>query len=381
MYGNSLGRSLPRRILITTDSIGETWPYSFALARGLAGEGIHVGLVSFGPRLSPDQRRRVEEQNGVDLFESEFSPEWAPGFWSEQHAAEEWLLQLAAQFEPDIVHLNGCARADLPWNRPTVVVAHRCMASCSPQAKARRLPRQWDSYRQKASLGLRSAGMVVSTSCTALARLQEQYGPLTAARVIRHGWQSPRRIEPKRGFAITAQHLWDESTNLQALELTAPFLLWPVFCAGETLDENGERAKVQARNMCCLGALSERELEEWLLQCSIFVLPARSADCEVSVLQAASAGCALVLGNHPVLREIWDDAAVFVPSEEPEAVRCALDRLILQPNRRNDLAERARRRAEELSLSLMTKEYCIAYQELMASGVRNPGVLYQAVGV
>jgi len=353
-----------------------------ALATGLAGLGMRVALATFGPRLSEDQRRRVDQQEALEVFESEFSPEWTPGFWADQRPAEDWLLQIGARFAPDAIHLNGLSLAALPWNRPTVVVAHRCMASWWLDVKGKLLPKQWDFYRHQATLGLRSAGLVISSTHTALASLREHYGPFPAERVIRHGWSAPQQeVGTKKGFIITAQRLWDESSNLQALEVCAPFLSWPIFCAGETLDENGRRARLQARNMCCLGALPEQELERWLLDSSIYVVPARSADCQVSVLQAAWAGCALVLGNNPVLKEVWNDAAVFVPPDEPEAIRFAVDRLIRDADRRNDLAARARRRAGELSLSVMTGEYCIAYHELMVSGMHSPGALSHAVGV
>ncbi len=381
MYENPPGLSLPRRVLLTTDSVGETWPYSLALAGGLTGLGIDVGLVTFGPPLSADQKRRAESLRGLELFQSGFSPEWAPDFARDQRSAADWLIRLGTHFAPDVVHLNGLLRSGLPWNKPTVVVVHRCLASWWLEVKGTPLPKQWDFYRHQAALGLRSAGVVVCSTETGLAGLREHYGPFPAERVIGHGCATrPPGVETKRRFIITAQRWWDESSNLEALELCAPFLSWPVFCAGESLDETGARTKLQARNICCLGPLGEEELQDWLLQSSIYVLPTRYADCQISVLDAACAGCALVLGNHPVLKEVWEDAAVFVPPDEPEAVRFALDRLIRDADRCRDLADRARRRANELSLSVMTGEYCVAYHEAMMSGTRSSGVLSQAIG-
>ncbi|MFB3902755.1 MAG: glycosyltransferase family 4 protein [Acidobacteriota bacterium] len=379
MYENSPGSCVPRRVLITSDSVSENWPYSLALARGLTGLGIQVGLATFGPQLSAEQRHQAEALKGLALFESRFSPEWTAGYWRDQHQAANWLLDLERRFAPDVVHLNGLLRSSLPWNKPTVVVVHRCMASWWLDVKRRPLPGQWDLYRHQAGSALRSAGLVVSSTQAALAALREHYGPFPAGRVIPHGF-TPAGAEAKRGFIITAQRLWDESSNLQALEVSAPFLSWPVFCAGESLDETGGRSKLQAWNICCLGALPEGELEQWLLESSIYVLPVRYPDCQVSVLQAASAGCALVLGNHPILREVWDDAAVFVPSEEAEALRLALDHLIRDEDRRSQLAERARQKAGDLSLSAMTEEYCCVYHDVMVSGTRSPGVLSHAVG-
>jgi len=348
----------------------------------MAGLGVSVVLATVGPRLSREQRRELPEDEGLlELFESGFSPEWAPGFRRDQQRSEEWLLQLASHVAPDLVHLNGLLHSGLPWDRPTLVAGDRCLASRWQDLKGKQLPKQWDFYRHHASLGLRSAGLVVAGTRTGLNRLHEHYGPFAAERVIPLGWSAPKRSGTKRGFIISAQRLWDEATNVQGLEVCAPFLSWPIFCAGEALDEAGARMKLRARNVCCLGALPEAELEQWLLESSIYVMPARSADCQLSVIQAAAAGCALVLGNHPGLKEIWDDAAVFVPPEDPEALRFALDRMIRDEGRRRDLAERARQRAEEFSLPVMIGEYGIAYHELVVSGTRRSGTLSNAVGV
>jgi len=365
---------------MTSDSVGDVLPYALALAGSLADLDIHVGLATFGPFLSLAEKRRIERQSGLELFESGLSAEWMPGFWSDEQRAADWLLRLAAEFQPDLVHLNGLLFSSLPWSSPVLVVEHRCMASWWLDLKGQPLPRQWNIYRDQVARGLSSVGLVVAGSNVALATLREHYGPFSAGRVIPYGWHLPEVTEEKRGFIITAQRLWDHSSNLEVLERCAPYLAWPVFCAGDSLDSSGIRVKAQARNVCCLGGLSEEGLEEWLRRSSIYVVPARDAHCQVSVLQAAMAGCALVLGNHPALKEVWDQAAVFVPPEDPEALRCALDRLICDRERRDDLADKAQRRARGSSIAVMTGQYCLAYQEVLLSGTRSSGVLSHAVG-
>jgi glycosyltransferase involved in cell wall biosynthesis len=85
----------------------------------------------------------------------------------------------------------------------------------------------------------------------------------------------------------------------------------------------------------------------------------------LSILEAALSGCALVLGDIPSLREIWGDAAVFVPPDEGDAIASAINVLITDSQRRYQLASSARTRALEYTSELMTSKYLTAYQELI----------------
>ena len=60
----------------------------------------------------------------------------------------------------------------------------------------------------------------------------------------------------------------------------------------------------------------------WLRRATIFALPARYEPFGLSALEAGLAGCALVLGDIP-MREVWHDAAMFVPPEQPAALENA----------------------------------------------------------
>jgi glycosyltransferase involved in cell wall biosynthesis len=93
----------------------------------------------------------------------------------------------------------------------------------------------------------------------------------------------------------------------------------------------------------------------------IFALPARYEPFGLSILEAALAGCALVLGDIPSLREHWDGVAIFVPPDDPGLLRLALRSLIDDPQLRQTLAMRARRRALGYSARRMALAYLGAY--------------------
>ena len=58
----------------------------------------------------------------------------------------------------------------------------------------------------------------------------------------------------------------------------------------------------------------------------IFVSTALYEPFGLAVLEAAQAGCALVLSDIPTFRELWDGAARFVPARDDGALACAIER-------------------------------------------------------
>jgi glycogen synthase len=101
---------------------------------------------------------------------------------------------------------------------------------------------------------------------------------------------------------------------------------------------------------------------------TIYALPARYEPFGLTALEAALAGCALVLGDIPTLREVWGDAAVFVPPDDHQALADAINGLIADQQRRSSLVAKARDRAQLLNAHRMAEGYMRAYRELLADG-------------
>jgi glycosyltransferase involved in cell wall biosynthesis len=120
-----------------------------------------------------------------------------------------------------------------------------------------------------------------------------------------------------------------------------------------------------------LGHLGASALGHWLGRAAIYVLPARYEPFGLSILEAGLAGCALVVGDIPSLRENWDGAAVFVPPDDAEALAMELSRLIQKPERLGILADRAHTRAREFTPQRMCAGYLAAYQQLLRARQRQ----------
>jgi glycosyltransferase involved in cell wall biosynthesis len=100
---------------------------------------------------------------------------------------------------------------------------------------------------------------------------------------------------------------------------------------------------------------------DWLARASIFALPARYEPFGLLPLEAALSGCALVLGDIASLREVWDDAAVYVDPDDRDSLRVAIERLVADPAALADYASRAHTRARTYTTARMAKAYVEIY--------------------
>ncbi len=357
-----------RRVLMTADAVGGVWDYALQLAEGLGTYGVEVTLATMGPRPRDDQRAAAQGVPGLRLVESDYRLEWADHPWDDVARAASWLLDLEAQAQPDIVHLNGYAHGGLAWSAPTVVVAHSCVCSWWTAVRGGDASGEWDAYRRAVRDGLRAAVAVVAPSAAMLRALSAHYGAV-AGTVVPNGRDAAQfGTGPKEPLVLGAGRLWDEAKNVRALASVAHRLPWRVALAGETQTAHGERTPGSVEY---LGRLSSQDLRGWMARASIYALPARYEPFGLSILEAGLSECALVLGDIPSLREHWEGAAVFVAPDDREALRSAIDRLIDRPSQRAELGRRARVRGQEFTVTRMTDAYQRLYDGLLAPSERR----------
>jgi glycosyltransferase involved in cell wall biosynthesis len=115
-------------------------------------------------------------------------------------------------------------------------------------------------------------------------------------------------------------------------------------------------------------------MAEQFARAAVYALPARYEPFGQSVLEAALAGCALVLGDIPSLRELWEGVALFVPPDDAATLRAALESLIRDPSLRGTLAMDARRRALARSPERMARGYLRVYGRVLPAShtTRSP---------
>lgn len=352
------------KILMTADTVGGIWTYSLELIQALAEHGVEVELATMGALPTPEQRTQLDDIKNVRLHSSEFKLEWMEDPWEDVECAGKWLLRLEEKLQPDIVHLNGYTHGALPWKSPVLSVGHSCVLSWWQAVKGEPAPQEWYRYRQEVSRGLRAARLVIAPSTAMLHSLERYYGPFNRTDVI-YNSRNPHLFQSgiKEPFIFTAGRVWDNAKNITALEKAAPELQWPVFVAGD--NEHPDGGIRNHENIHYLGRLAPQALPFWFAKASIYALPARYEPFGLSALEAALAGCALVLGDIPSLREIWGDAAIFVPPDDTHALTESLNLLSANDSFRTDMARKAHTRALEYSPERMAEGYLNTYKSLI----------------
>jgi glycosyltransferase involved in cell wall biosynthesis len=340
---------------MSTDAVGGVWTYATELRQALAAQDVEVVLATLGPSPPP-------EPHGAWL---DCRLEWQDDPWEDVRASGEWLRQQACEHQADVVHLNGYAHAALDWDVPVVAVAHSCVLSWHEAVRGAPAGPGWEPYREAVRAGLRGADAVVAPTAAMRRALRRDYGLATRRCAVIPNGVSPHPAAPaprereREPLVLGAGRLWDEAKGLDTLDAAAQGLRWVVQVAGAA----GGRAAQHAQ---LLGQLDRSELRARMGRAAIFAHPARYEPFGLVVLEAALAGCALVLGDIDSLREQWDGAALFATPGDGAALRAALDRLIDDPALRAELAAAAQARARRRHVRTTATAYAELYTRLRA---------------
>lgn len=354
------------RVLMSADTVGGVFTYATDLIAGLSGRGVEVTLATFGRRLSVDQRRVVSRAGVAALHESPLALEWMDNPWEDVARAQDQLLELEASDRPDLVHLNAFAHGDAPWRAPVLVVGHSCVWSWWNAVHGCDPPAQWSHYRERVTQGLRAAAAVVAPSRAMLDALGRHYGPLPQRSLVIHNGSSLAEAPAatrKQAYVLAAGRQWDRAKSLDTLACAAARLSRPVLVAGE-----GRGAPAGALRL--LGRLSAERLGALRRRASVFAAPARYEPFGLAILEAARDRCALVLGDIPSLRELWDGAASFVDPDDDAALARALEDLLSDPGGAFARGELAQRHARRYGTEAMVDGYLALYRELASDDRR-----------
>jgi glycosyltransferase involved in cell wall biosynthesis len=357
------------RILMTADAVGGVWTYATSLARELCAQGFEITLVTLGPPPRSDQLLDIAGIDGLLVETTDLALEWMDPDAQDLPRALAQLAAIEQRVRPDVVHLNGFREATGEWNAPVIVVAHSCVRSWWVACRGGEASEpRWVEYIANVQRGLASATCWVAPTYAFRDTIESLYEPPTHGRVI---WNGTNRLAasarstsgPKQPFILAAGRLWDEAKNIAALGNIANHLPWRVRVAGSLAPHGGiESAPLSGVER--LGELTRDGLREEMTRAAIFVAPALYEPFGLTVLEAAQAGCALMLSDQPSFRELWDGAATFVDPHNETALQEALLQLIGDDAKRRELQRRAVRRAERYSLAAMSENYAALYDEV-----------------
>jgi glycosyltransferase involved in cell wall biosynthesis len=357
------------RILMTTDAIGGVWQYATTLAAGLADHGVEVVLAVTGPGLDAAQQREAAALANVTTIDTGLPLDWLSDDASVA-AAGAALADLARNQRADIVHLNSpTLAADCPFDVPVVAVAHGCVGTWWEAARTEPLDPRYHWHRERMRRGLIAADRVIAPSASYAETLRRYYALAATPDVVHNGRRIAVEIDaaPVQDFALTVGRLWDAVKNTATLDAVAERLAIPFKAAGAATGPHGETAMID--HLQPLGHVDADTLAKLLAARPPFVSAATFEPFGLAVLEAAGAGCPLILSDIPTFRELWDGVAIFVTPTDVAGFAAAIERCVGDVTERRRLGEAARARSHRYSAARMAEAMASVYAGLVPQKV------------
>ncbi len=369
---------MPAHLLMTTDGVGGVWTYALDLARELTAAGTRITLAVLGPSAQPDQRAAAGAVPGLELIDTGLPLDWMAEDPAAVRRSAVALGALARRLGVDLIHLNSPAlAAEAGFEAPVVGVCHSCPATWWAAVRGGTMPEDVRWRTEALRCGYGACDALVAPSAAFAEATAALYG-VPAPVVVRNGRRPAGIVAARRErLVFTAGRLWDDGKNVAALDAAAARLDAPLVAAGP-LDGpgGGHRTLLHALP---LGRLDATSVAGWLARAPVFASMALYEPFGLTVLEAAQAGCALVLSDIATFRELWDGVAFFVDPQDGAGLEAALRRLLDDPAeaacRGGAARQRARRYRPEPFAAGMRTVYRAVLAHHAAKVVR-PGPAY-----
>jgi glycosyltransferase involved in cell wall biosynthesis len=358
-------------VLMTADAVGGVWQYALDLAGGLRPHGVDTTVALIGPAPSEDQQAMAQAV-GANLILTGLPLDWTASRPDEVEEAGRALARIAEQLQPDLIHLNSPALgASATFDAPVVAVCHSCVSTWWRAVKGGALPEDFIWRTDLVRRGYARADRLLAPTLAFAQATATAYDLEEAPTVVMNGRRAPRAgmSAPFELFVFTAGRLWDEGKNFATIDRAAEHLSIPVLAAGPLQGPNGSAA--EARHARALGRLSDEEIARHLSRKPIFVSTARYEPFGLAALEAAQAGCPLVLSDIPTFRELWEGAALFIHPDSEEALSEVIERLVQDAEARDVLGRAARKRAGSYTVEAMSAGILDAYRSVLPEKFRN----------
>ncbi len=390
---------------MTADTIGGVWQYATDLATALAPLGWEVTIAVLGPApntlsspfrgyaapsLSQGERDSGRASISLSHWEREGARPAKPGGKGEDRAgtnvrvletnlpldwlstspdpvlaAGEAMAQLAGDLDVDLVHLNTPAlAAHARYPVPVVVADHGGLAAWWEAANNTLLPADLAWQRDLAQAGLHAADAVIAPSHAYASTIAHHYGLSNVTPI--HNGRAPLPIRAnttRADRAFTAGRLWDQVKNTPVLDRVAARLSVPFHAAGPLRGPHGQEQAVT--HLHHLGQLSTEALAAELAARPVFVSAASFEPFGLAVLEAAGAGCPLVLADIATFRELWDGVALFVPVVDDRAHADAITRILADHDLRASMEQASLTRAARYTPQAMATATAAIYDRLL----------------
>ncbi len=352
----------PTKILMTADTIGGVWTYALHLCKALEPYNAAVHLCTMGRYPSAYQLNQLKELNNTVFYPSAYKLEWMEDSDTDVRRAARWLRDIYEEVKPDILHFNNFGQTDQQWDCPVITVYHSCVHTWWKAVHNEPLPAYWQGYSAVLKNALERSDFIITPTLSMRKQVEEAMGSQVNFDTFYNGIPIQRKDFKKEPFILTAGRIWDDAKNINLLCRIADKLPWPVYVAG---DNSKSAIDIAYNNVRFLGQLDYESMQDLMGNASIFVMPSMYEPFGLAVLEAASAGCALVLSDIPTFRELWGDAASYFDLNNEQELLQTLFKLIEDDNCLRQYGERACEKSSLFTADAMATSYYTLYKQLI----------------
>lgn len=346
-------------LLLSADAVGGVWQYSTDLARALAPHGYQVTLAVMGPALSEAQRAEAAALSNAQIVETGLELEWIAAQAAPILQAEERLAEMAGDLHADLVQLHTPALVSAGrYPCPVIAVLHSCVATWWSAVREGSMPEDFAWRTELVVRGLKQADRAIAPTAAFAEAASRNYGVRPMA--VHNGRALAVRRRAMQDHVLTAGRLWDEGKNIRLLDEAAGRIAVPFRAAGPLVAPHGARIDLDA--LLPLGLLDSATLADHLGSRPVFVSAALYEPFGLAVLEAAIAGCALILSDIPTFRELWDGAAIFIDPRDAQGFASAIEEMVEDCATRAEMGLRAQRRAGLYTPAAMAGHMAAHYQ-------------------
>jgi glycosyltransferase involved in cell wall biosynthesis len=360
---------------------GGAAPVTKSLSEELVRQGHEVDVVTMGHKGLPKQ----EDINGVQVYRvpsirKRLEMCTFHEMFSYCVSASCFLPKLLRENDYDINHTHfiiptGAVSSLYHKKVPFIVTTH---GSDVPGYNPDRFQFQHALFRSFSTRILNKTSCITSPSGYLKNEIIRNFGDRKIA-VIPNGIAvdayRPQRKERK---ILTVSRLFERKGIQYVIEAMKYIEGFEYVICGEgpyraQLEKQIERLHL-GHKVTLQGYLEPEQLKHEYESASIFVLPSASENFPVVLLEAMSAGCAVITSNTTGCAEVVGDTALLVPPKDSEAIKEQLLTLINDANLHNDLGARARERVErEFTWHSVTRKYLDLYEMVLREGCSDPG--------
>jgi glycogen synthase len=363
------------RVLITSSADPDIWQYTTTLSSELASRhGVDVMLLILGSLPSVEQLAMLPEfqalsSGGIEIDHLDVPHESDGAPASAYAEAREEILRITLRWRAHLLHANEHYLGEIGTSgMPVIVVSHRDLCGRRASVDGESPPLVDATYVQLIQQGLASAACVVAPSTFAADSLSRWLDYRGVVRVIPYGVTEhpPGAPVPRTVDVVMAGRLWDPATNVACFQSAAFRLRDRTFAAIGGLSRTGaENITLQNDRVQYVGMLNDIARRRFFESARLFVSPAVYDPSGLEVIEAALAGCCLVLSDVASYRAVWEDSAIYFDPRDPAVLRERIRELTDDAEVRQALAGFARERAEMLYGSeRMGSAYHSTYQRL-----------------